>query len=74
MLSLMPKIPQVGGWGSRRQVADAVDLARRLRRGGKRHREQTQEECDDGPDGAVPHGRLLASASCRPSSFPMNAA
>src|SRR5262249_61845058 len=61
------RIPPVGGWGSRPQVADPVDLTRRLRRSGKRHRE-TQSEGDDNPDGAVPHGALLESALCRPSS------
>src|SRR5439155_8888986 len=68
------RIPPAGEWGIRRQEADPVDLARRLRRSGERRYEQTQEECDDGPDGAVPHGRPLASASCRPASFPMNEA
>src|SRR5262249_53958188 len=60
------RIPPVGGWGIRPQVADPVDLTRRLRRSGKRHRE-TQSEGDDNPDGAVPHGALLESALCRPS-------
>src|SRR5262249_57636348 len=33
--------------------------------GGERHREQAQDERDDAPNGAVPHGRLLQSTSCR---------
>src|SRR4029453_17600590 len=74
MQPVQERIPPVGGWGIRPQVADPVDLVRRLRRGGKRHREQTQKERDDKPNGAVPHGGLLASPSCRPSSFPMNEA
>src|SRR5262249_11154337 len=71
---IQERIPPAGGWRIRRQEADPVDLARRLRRGGKRHREQTQGGCDDEPDGAVPHGRLLASVSCRPTSCLMNEA
>src|SRR5207248_11620590 len=44
-------------------------LSRLLRVGSERCGEQTQSECDDAPDGAAPHSHLLATASCRPSSF-----
>src|SRR5262245_48386279 len=37
--------------------------------GGEWHREQAQHERHDAPDGTAPHGRLLTSAACRPSSF-----
>ena len=33
--SVQERLPQVGGWGNRRQVADPVDLARRLCLGGE---------------------------------------
>src|SRR5262249_31425057 len=59
--------PRGEGWRLIREEADSGDLPRRLRRGGKQHREQTQDECDNTPDGAVPHDHLLTSASYRPS-------
>src|SRR5262249_16926090 len=65
------RIPPVGGWGIRPQVADPVDLTRRLRRSGKRHRE-TQSEGDDDPDGAVPHGASL-SRPCVDHLLPIEA-
>src|SRR5438093_10488772 len=49
--------------------ADTAHLPRRLRHGEERRREQTQGERDDASEGAAPHGRLLTSASCRPSSY-----
>ena len=43
------RLPLVGGWGSRPQVADPVDLARRLRLGGKRCHEEGEGEGDEKP-------------------------
>src|SRR5262249_51976742 len=49
------------GAGYEGEIRDPGDGPWPLRCGGKRHREQTQAKCDDSPDGAVPHCRLLAS-------------
>ena len=43
---------------------DPGDFLSRLRLGGKRCHEQTQDECHKAPNGAVPHGRLLESVFC----------
>src|SRR6266545_4305606 len=50
------------------QEADPGHLPPLLRVSGVRRHEQAQDEHDDTPDGAVPHDRLLKSASCRLSS------
>src|SRR5262249_39292986 len=57
-----------------RKHPDPVDLPRVLCLSAMWRREQAQDERDDGPNNAVPHGRLLASVSCRSSSAPVNAA
>src|SRR5262249_35255459 len=51
------------------EAPDPRDGPSRLCRGRKRHREQTQGECDDAPGGTIPHGCLLESVLCRLSSF-----
>jgi hypothetical protein len=53
-----------------RKHPDPVDLPRLLCLSAIWRREQAQDERDDGPNSAVPHGRLLASVSCRSSSAP----
>src|SRR5439155_3709769 len=45
------RLPQMGGWGNRRQVADPVDLARWLRCGGKLRQEEREREKHDECDG-----------------------
>src|SRR5712691_12372183 len=57
----------IGGTGI--EPTDPVHFRQRLRVDGERRYEQAQDECHDEPDGTVPHGRLLASASCRPAPF-----
>src|SRR5262249_4749285 len=57
------------GWRIRPQKTDVRHLSRRLRVSGMWRCEQAQDERDDAPDGAIPHDRLLKSASCRPSCF-----
>src|SRR4029453_12127912 len=54
-----------------RKNPDLVDLPRLLCLRAMWRREQAQDERDDGPNSAVPHGRLLTSVSCRSSSAPV---
>src|SRR5262249_62416295 len=63
------RIPSGGGWGSHVQKAEPVDFPRRLRLGSERRYEHTQDACDDEPDDSAPHGCLLMSTSCQPSSI-----
>src|SRR5262249_55273388 len=56
------------GSGTKHQEPEPRDLARLLRVGGVRCREQAQNEHDDTSDGAVPHARLLTSAACQLAS------
>jgi hypothetical protein len=72
------RIPPVGGWGIRPQVADPVNLARRLRLGGERCHEETEREGEEehGTQGEEEHAtpgvkraalhRALLSANPRP--------
>jgi hypothetical protein len=50
------------------EQTDPVHLCRLLCVDGERRREQAQGEHHDAPNGAVPHGRLLAWVSYRPAS------
>jgi hypothetical protein len=54
---------------TKRQNPDRGDLPRWRCRGGERRYEQTQDKRAEASSSTVPHRRLLASASCRPSSF-----
>jgi hypothetical protein len=70
---LTPPLPERCEEGIRKRTfpehSDPRNLRGLLRMGGERPHEQAQDERHDAPNGAVPHGRLLKSASCYSSSF-----
>jgi hypothetical protein len=54
--------------GDRTEHPNTGDFPRLLRVGCERRRKEAEGESYDAPDGTPPHGHLLKSASCRPSS------
>src|SRR5439155_4491096 len=63
------RIPHVGEWRSRVQVADPVDLARRLRLSGERCHKDTEGENNNDPYGTAPHDRLLYQLTDLPATL-----
>src|SRR5437763_599070 len=59
----------VGEWRSRVQVADPVDLARRLRLSGERCHKDTEGENNNDPYGTAPHDRLLYQLTDLPATL-----
>src|SRR5262249_13843857 len=61
---VLPRWSQPSGGAARTEPPDPMHFGRLLRVGDERRREQAQDERDKAPEGAIPHGYLLTSASC----------